>query len=197
MGPEDTKKRIIDTAMELFSKNGYSCTTTRSIAEIAGVNELTIFRNFETKEGLLSAVIDQNLDLDDIKDQLPMKLKGTPEEDLFSLVSMIRMNLRKRSAIYRLAFREITTNPVVSKKLARLPILVKGEMVSQVRRILGNGCRDEVNIETASVFFLSYFIRGEMMRIILGKDPFHDIDDERTREAIDIFLNGVRKEVAG
>ncbi|MGA1847820.1 MAG: hypothetical protein ACMUHB_00640, partial [Thermoplasmatota archaeon] len=133
-------------------------------------------------------------DLDDIREPLPLEFRGPPEEDLYKLVSMIRTNLRKRSAIYRLAFREITTNPVVSQKLTDLPLLVKGEMVSQVSRILGNGCRDDVNIETASVFFLSYFIRGEMMRIILGKDPFHDIDDERTREAIDIFLHGILEE---
>ncbi len=195
MGPKDTRSRIIHAAMELFSTNGYSSTTTRSIAEKAGVNELTLFRNFETKDGLLSAVIDSYLDLDDIREQLPLEFNGPPEEDLFKLVSMIRTNLSKRSAIYRIAFREITTNPVVSQKLTDLPLLVKGEMVSQVKMILGASCRKNIDIETASVFFLSYFIRSEMMRIILGRDPFHDIDEQRTREAIRLFLHGIIQEV--
>jgi AcrR family transcriptional regulator len=195
MGPEETRKRIIDAAMELFSMNGYSSTTTRSIAESSGVNELTVFRNFDSKDGLLAAVIDTYLDLDDIKDQLPLEFDGPPEEDLYALVSMIRTNLRRRSSIYRLAFREMRTNPVVSQKLTDLPLLVKGEMVSHVRKILGDSCREDIDIETASVFFLSYFIRSEMMSIILGGDPFHEIDDDRTREAISIFLHGIQKEV--
>lgn len=52
----DTADRILDAASELFAANGYSATTTRAIAERAGVNEVTLFRRFESKAGVLKAL---------------------------------------------------------------------------------------------------------------------------------------------
>ena len=54
-----TKKqqKIIDIASELFSKNGYEETSTRLIANKAGVSEGLIFRHFNNKDGLLNVIL--------------------------------------------------------------------------------------------------------------------------------------------
>ena len=44
-------------AMELFSKKGFRGTTTRDLAYQAGVNEAIIFRHFDNKEALYSAIL--------------------------------------------------------------------------------------------------------------------------------------------
>ena len=41
---KDTEKQILLAATKLFSENGYANTSTKKIADAAGVNELTIFR---------------------------------------------------------------------------------------------------------------------------------------------------------
>ena len=51
------KKQIIDIAMKLFSEQGFDGTSTRQIADAAGVNEAIIFRHFKTKEDLYWAVL--------------------------------------------------------------------------------------------------------------------------------------------
>lgn len=51
-----THHRIVTSAKELFARQGITQTTTRQIAEVAGVNEVTLFRHFGTKQGLLLAV---------------------------------------------------------------------------------------------------------------------------------------------
>ncbi|WP_411681088.1 TetR/AcrR family transcriptional regulator [Clostridium thailandense] len=48
----NTKDRILQTAYDLFLKNGYKNTTTRSIAEVANVNLGLIPYYFRTKENL-------------------------------------------------------------------------------------------------------------------------------------------------
>lgn len=48
-----TKQRIINAAGELMCIHGYKGTTTKMIAETAGVNEITIFRYFKNKEGVI------------------------------------------------------------------------------------------------------------------------------------------------
>ncbi len=50
---DDTRQRIIHAALQLFGKIGYASTTTRAIADMANVNEVTIFRHFGSKKNLL------------------------------------------------------------------------------------------------------------------------------------------------
>jgi AcrR family transcriptional regulator len=54
-----TRDRLIQSALELFAAQGVSNTTTRSIAERAEVNEVTLFRHFGNKHGLLLAVLEE------------------------------------------------------------------------------------------------------------------------------------------
>ena len=54
--PDETRLRIMTAAHEIFSRAGTRGTTTREIAEVAGVNEATIFRHFGSKTGLLDTM---------------------------------------------------------------------------------------------------------------------------------------------
>lgn len=58
--PSSTQRRIIDAAFDLFTSQGFDATTTREIADRAGVNEVTLFRNFGSKHDLLLAVVEDS-----------------------------------------------------------------------------------------------------------------------------------------
>jgi AcrR family transcriptional regulator len=58
MAAGDRRLQIALTAMRLFSERGFRGTTTKEIAQAAGVSEAIIFRHFATKEDLYSAIID-------------------------------------------------------------------------------------------------------------------------------------------
>jgi TetR/AcrR family transcriptional regulator len=58
---EKRREQLIEVAVELFSRKGFKGTTTREIAAAAGVTEAIIFRHFETKEQLYTAIIDQKV----------------------------------------------------------------------------------------------------------------------------------------
>ena len=58
MAAEDRRLQIAQTAMRLFSERGFRGTTTKEIAQAAGVSEAIILRHFATKEDLYSAIID-------------------------------------------------------------------------------------------------------------------------------------------
>ena len=53
----DTRKRLIETAIEVFAIHGYDGTSTRLLAERAGVNLPAIQYHFGSKEGLYRAVV--------------------------------------------------------------------------------------------------------------------------------------------
>ncbi|MEH2346659.1 MAG: TetR/AcrR family transcriptional regulator [Nostoc sp.] len=58
-----TRTRLIEAASQVFATLGVQGATTREIARVAGVNEVTLFRHFASKEQLLGAVIKNALAL--------------------------------------------------------------------------------------------------------------------------------------
>ncbi len=59
MAGEDRRRQILGVAMSLFSQRGFRGTTTKEIAQAAGVSEAMVFRHFATKDELYSAILDQ------------------------------------------------------------------------------------------------------------------------------------------
>jgi AcrR family transcriptional regulator len=54
---EETRRRILSTALEMFAEQGYDATSTRLLADRAGVNLPAIPYYFGSKEGLYRAVV--------------------------------------------------------------------------------------------------------------------------------------------
>lgn len=58
--PAETRQRLLTAAARVYGRAGLNGATTRAIADEAGVNEVTLFRHFQSKERLLAAVVGQN-----------------------------------------------------------------------------------------------------------------------------------------
>jgi TetR/AcrR family transcriptional regulator len=58
MPGEERRRQLIEVAIDLFSRNGFSGTTTKEIAAAAGVTEAIIFRHFATKQDFYKAILD-------------------------------------------------------------------------------------------------------------------------------------------
>jgi AcrR family transcriptional regulator len=56
-----TQDRILEAAVQLFSRQGFTATTTQKIAHLAGVNEVTVFRHFPRKRDLFWAATESRL----------------------------------------------------------------------------------------------------------------------------------------
>jgi AcrR family transcriptional regulator len=66
-----TKKAILSAAVELFSKNGFEKTSIAQLAKTAGVGKGTVYSYFKTKQDILQAFCDDELEF--IHEQLTSK----------------------------------------------------------------------------------------------------------------------------
>ena len=55
----DTKERILATALEMFSQNGYPGTTIRELSTSLGLVKSGVYKHFESKEAIWNALLDQ------------------------------------------------------------------------------------------------------------------------------------------
>jgi AcrR family transcriptional regulator len=58
MTGDERREQILAAAVDLFSKRGFSGTTTKQIALASGVSEAMVFRHFATKDALYDAILD-------------------------------------------------------------------------------------------------------------------------------------------
>lgn len=72
-----TRQRLMNAALELFATQGVAETTTKQITELAQVNEVTLFRHFGNKHGLLLAVISDSAVFKDLAESLKKQANET------------------------------------------------------------------------------------------------------------------------
>ncbi len=83
---QGTRERIFRTAAGMFAERGYPSVSMREIAETAGVSKPMLYYYFESKQGLLEALLDSGLDCmqDAMEDILSQPVP--PEEKLREIV---------------------------------------------------------------------------------------------------------------
>ncbi len=56
---KDTRERILNAALELFSKNGYAGTNIRELTQALGLVKSAMYKHFESKEAIWNALLDE------------------------------------------------------------------------------------------------------------------------------------------
>lgn len=81
MAGEERRLQILRVAMHLFSRQGFTGTTTKKIAQEAGVSEAMVFRHFATKQGLYSAILDNKACSGDAVDPCQVVADAVEQKD--------------------------------------------------------------------------------------------------------------------
>lgn len=55
----DTKERILDAALEMFSQNGYAGTNIRELSASLGLVKSGVYKHYESKEAIWNALLDE------------------------------------------------------------------------------------------------------------------------------------------
>ena len=102
----ETKKKIIRAARELFGENGFAATTTKEIASLAGVSEGTLFRHFETKRNLFDQTIHECLRPSKLEEYLENDVKYDLEEDLKTIANNMLKTYKKNLPLLKMIYKD-------------------------------------------------------------------------------------------
>ncbi len=105
-----TRTRILQAAQRLFAAKGFEGTTTRDLAQTAGVAEGTLFRHFANKKAILVEVATSGWV--DILTDLLTELSEMGSYKAIAQVMRRRMwNLQKNADTMRVCFMEVQFHP--------------------------------------------------------------------------------------
>lgn len=174
MDPEQTRAKILGAADALFGERGFDVTSTRDIADRAGVNRALLHYHFGTKDDLLDAVLEgYYAQLGEVLQAALTRRRGLAAqvEDLLDAYADF---LAEHSTFTRIVQREVATGRHVERIVERtLPMFRLG--VTWLDHSLEHAPEelDAVNLLT-SVYgmVVTWFTYGEVLRKLTGEDPF-------------------------
>jgi AcrR family transcriptional regulator len=185
-GVEETRGKILTAARELFERNGTRGTTTREVAEKAGVNEATLFRHFGSKRALLDAMREQACGVEEFRSILASLPGEDLATDLRLLAYEIVEGMMMRRGMMCVSLAEDAAGTAEAPEW-RGPSQIKAELASY----FGEKAREGL-IEGEPTFVSRYFL-GMLFSYVVGRKLWDSTVPDRAvlDRLVDVFLNGV------
>lgn len=120
MAPEERQTQIVEAAARLFAEKGFDGTSVDDIAEACGVAPGLIYHYFDSKTGILKALIERKAFLPRMAEILQAPPKATVEETLTELAHAIWEMLEERRELVLMMHGEMQRNPEVAKVIGKV-----------------------------------------------------------------------------
>ena len=191
----NTRQLLLESTLKLISEKGYLGATTREIALAAGVTELTLFRQFGSKEKLFEEMLKTYTFLPKLKELLP-ELEGLSYEKALEMIATrFLLTLKERKSMIKIMYSEVTIYPekiraVYNGFVEEMRSTLAGFFESQQKRGVLKDSSPEMAARVFLWILISYFRSEEIMRPGGMKK---EAMERNVREIIDIFMYGTVK----
>lgn len=159
----DTRTELLKAAAAVFAQHGSRGSTTRRIAEAAGVNEVTLFRYFGSKEALLQEAI-ANTAEGPPSITLP-EVPVDPETELTEWCGIVMERLRAKRSIIRQCMSEMEERPEMITTAVSTPVRASQDLAAYLRKLKSEGRADgDLDILAAVSMMLGAIFHDAMGR---------------------------------
>lgn len=190
--PVDTRENILRLAARLFGTQGYSATTMRSIADLAGIEAASIYYHFSSKEELVDVVMSHGAEcmVREISEHFDALPADANAERRFRAMLMGQASALVKFGDYAQAH---------GRLLAQLPDKVRERHIERRERhqkrwnALLQGLRSEGHLRPdVNLALCRVFILGAINTIQTWFDPKKNSLDDVVDQLCTVFFEGVR-----
>ncbi len=163
---ESRKSQIMDTALELFAREGYAHCTIAMIAKKAGISKGLLYNYFESKEQLLNEILESGLtEIWELLD--PDKDGDLSAEELKNFIHIV-FRLMRDKRDYWLVYFGLLMQPKVMEQIVRRPVVKNIEAYFQI--LMNYFKKQGYENPLLEVTMLSALIEGLGVLMIYTKD---------------------------
>jgi AcrR family transcriptional regulator len=177
----DIRTRLLEAAAQVFAETGYRGATTRRIASEAGVNEITLFRHFGSKDALILEAL-RCASLGDQSD-LP-EVPRHPEHELTLWCRARFETLFAARSLVRKLMGEVEEHPEVMATAKDSSTATRAALTAYVLRLQDRDLASrEVSAEIAAAM-----LHGALFAQAMGRDTIPELHPYGVDEAIAGFV---------
>lgn len=183
---DGTREKILAAALDLFSDKGFKATSTKSIADAAQVNEVTLFRSFKTKR-LLYIEVFYHFAITPESINKPVFFKSQFFEQLHSFCLDITRLFLRNTKIIRMSIKDMERFPEITEELHTQPkilISMLSSFLSEAQKVFQLSSTPELLSET---------IIKALMGSVIHLQHFHDDTEvcNFVTHFVQLFYNGL------
>lgn len=182
------RDELLAAAARVYAEAGYRGATTRRIALAAGVNEITLFRHFGSKDALLREALTRN------EDSPGAELPEDPKDPLTELLAWAGSHIadmRGRQALIRTCMGEFAEHPGLFVPENSGPVRAARALAQYLRRLRQRGlAQAEFEPRAAAALLIGTLFADAMGRDIMP-DLYPNEPDQALREYVTLFLRGI------
>jgi AcrR family transcriptional regulator len=186
---QERRLEIIDAALKVFAEKGFSNTTIKNISEAAGTSEGLMYHYFQSKEELLSAVLERHSFLPQLRGISSVNPDRPVCQVLYEITIGFYNLLASKKELVSIVIREMQTDPAFKKRWS----VVTAEGVA----LLGNFLAEKIaagKLKPHNTEVAARSILYTVLMLFVSSDLFSksNVTIERfLKEMVDIFLNGI------
>lgn len=185
---KQTTENIMRVAITLFAEQGYYQTTTKQIAEKAGVNELTIFRHFGSKSNLFQVTTEHYV-IDSHVDYIFNDLEGKSfEEDMLVISKRAYALLLENTKLYKVQMKLADSDKdLVKLKLSRKLIIVLSRYFNGLINDKIINCDTELMAVTLVNSLVGIFTLEILSDSTVTSIPYKTLVEEHTKQFVSLY----------
>lgn len=193
---EERRHQIVREALACFASRGYSGTTTRLIAERAGITEAALYRYFPSKQSLYAEIIDRKMAGPDLIDALRPSADARDDLGLFRELAraILERGQRDPEFLRLLHFTALEGHELAEPFFAARVRRMREFLTAYVAGRIADGAFRPMDPVLAARAFLGMLQDHLAMRVVFGQSHVYPQPLEEVVETfVQIFLAGVRE----
>jgi DNA-binding GntR family transcriptional regulator/AcrR family transcriptional regulator len=193
-GHSGTLGKFVRTAAELFSKQGYGSTSTRSLSALIGMEKATLYYHVKSKEDLLYLITKSSVET--LQEEVRKAVEGItcPLERLAVLIRAHCMSLLRDQTQHATSLAEVRA--LSPERLAEI-VSVRRSYQTEIRRVIEAGQKNGSIRADVEPRYLASMLRGLLDRTVEWYQKGGALSSAQLAECFcDIYLFGAQKSSA-
>lgn len=183
-----TRDKILNAAIDLFSQNGFKGVTTKQIAAAASVNEVTLFRQFGSKQKIFEEVMEAFYFESEFKKVFEEEIVWDLEQDLACISKIYYEHMKKNKKLILTGIKESIGSNTTEYPHEKFPKKIKEVLIEYFEEMQRRGKMIKESSELQAITFLFTNFGGSMNYELLEVNITEVTLEKFIKNSVNIFV---------
>lgn len=190
---DETSQKIIDATMFLVRDKGYVATTTKDIAQVAGVNECTLFRKFQSKKDIVLKGMEQEKWRADVTPEIFKNVKWDLQSDLEMFMTEYMKRITPDFVNLSIGLRAPQLYEETAPFIMKVPQSFLSSLIDYFNKMEEKGKIPHMDFECLAMSIFSSTFGYTFLKASFESNLTKTEKEEYIKKSVELFCNGISK----